>query len=247
MECDDLSRPYLYHAMADGSPEIAFHYRGRFSDTAGESLKERPLSYIMGQSDTFSRQMSYSGFGVFGAYLYPYSIPEIFSVPACELNNHVVCIKDIIAAGAVALEDGILLAQNTDERVRILSDFLIRQIQGNGKSDTTIKASIQYIMQAKGRVDMKSLSEHFCLSARQFERRFKCYSGFSPKLFSRITRFQFALNEVKFPHKSLTDISYECGYYDQSHFIHDFKEFSGLHPRSYFSGRAEGTELRAGI
>lgn len=41
--------------------------------------------------------------------------------------------------------------------------------------------------------------------------------------------------------KSLTDIAYDCGYYDQSHFINDFKEFSGYHPSQYFSGQTEGT------
>lgn len=42
--------------------------------------------------------------------------------------------------------------------------------------------------------------------------------------------------------KSLTDIAYDCGYYDQSHFINDFKEFSGYSPKVYFSGNAEGSE-----
>ena len=60
--------------------------------------------------------------------------------------------------------------------------------------------------------------------------------GFPPKLYSRITRFQAALGEYG-SGKSLTDIAYDCGYYDQSHFINDFREFSGYNPKVYFSGQ----------
>ncbi len=83
------------------------------------------------------------------------------------------------------------------------------------------------------------------LCTRQFERRFKEYSGFSPKLFSRITRFQSSLDSFGNKDKSLTDIAYDCDYYDQSHFINDFKEFSGYHPSQYFSGQAEGTAWKS--
>ncbi|MBO9660186.1 MAG: helix-turn-helix domain-containing protein [Chitinophagaceae bacterium] len=45
-------------------------------------------------------------------------------------------------------------------------------------------------------------------------------------------------------YRTLTEIAYQCGYYDQSHFIHDFKEFSGYHPRHYFKGDTEGTRWK---
>ncbi|RYF96544.1 MAG: AraC family transcriptional regulator, partial [Chitinophagaceae bacterium] len=57
---------------------------------------------------------------------------------------------------------------------------------------------------------------------------------------SRILRFQMATRLYGVKEKSLTDIAYGCGYYDQSHFIHEFKQFSGYHPRQYFSGSPEG-------
>ncbi|TXJ23716.1 MAG: AraC family transcriptional regulator [Chitinophagaceae bacterium] len=84
----------------------------------------------------------------------------------------------------------------------------------------------------------------YYLSTRQFERNFKEFAGFSPKLYSRIIRFQSAIEQYGQTGKSLTEIAYDCGYYDQSHFIHDFKEFSGLHPRHYFGGKAEGTSWK---
>jgi methylphosphotriester-DNA--protein-cysteine methyltransferase len=73
---------------------------------------------------------------------------------------------------------------------------------------------------------------------------FKHFSGFSPKLFSRIIRFQSALNHYGKKEKKLTEIAYDAGYYDQSHFIQDFKEFSGHSPKEYFSGKTETTQWR---
>lgn len=85
----------------------------------------------------------------------------------------------------------------------------------------------------------------FNLSERQFERKFREYSGFNPKLCMRIVRFEEACNFYGHSgQKTMTEIAHECGYYDQSHFIRDFKEFSGYEPGHYFSGRAEGVEWR---
>lgn len=91
---------------------------------------------------------------------------------------------------------------------------------------------------------VEALAKQVFQSTRQFERTFKQFAGFNPKLFSRIIRFQTALGEYHNKDKSLTEIAYECGYYDQSHFIQDFKEFSGHNPKEYFSGKTEATEWR---
>ena len=60
-------------------------------------------------------------------------------------------------------------------------------------------------------------------------------------MYSRIIRFQAALKEYG-SKKTLTDIAQDCGYYDQSHFINDFREFTGYNPKVYFAGKAEGSE-----
>jgi AraC-like DNA-binding protein len=100
------------------------------------------------------------------------------------------------------------------------------------------------VVHARSLETVEQLSAQFNLSQRQFERKFTEYAGFTPKVYSRIIRFQSALSHYGSDYKSLTDIAYECGYYDQSHFIHEFKEFSGYHPGQYFKGRPEGIEYR---
>jgi len=59
------------------------------------------------------------------------------------------------------------------------------------------------------------------------------YTGLTPKLYSQINRFQNSLQLVREGNSSLTSIAYECGYADQSHFIREFKSFTGLTPSGY--------------
>lgn len=75
---------------------------------------------------------------------------------------------------------------------------------------------------------------HTGLSLRQFERRFLVQYGMTPKLFQRLRRFEHAVYALRDAHlisgKRLAGIAAECGYFDQSHFIKDFRQFSGVSP-----------------
>jgi AraC-like DNA-binding protein len=97
---------------------------------------------------------------------------------------------------------------------------------------------------SKGQVTIESLSKEFNISARQLERKFSSAVGLSPKFFTRIIRFQNIFRLVQNKQiNSLTMLSYESGYYDQAHFIKDFKEFSGINPRSFFNQEHDLTDL----
>jgi AraC-like DNA-binding protein len=67
------------------------------------------------------------------------------------------------------------------------------------------------------------------------ERKFKDYSGFSPKDFFNIVRFKNVLKEAEQKRKPLAQIAIDSGYYDQSHFTNEFKKFSGYSPREFFT------------
>lgn len=73
----------------------------------------------------------------------------------------------------------------------------------------------------------------YSLSLRQFERKFKKITGFSPKHFHRISRFEKATDTCRQANLKMTDIAYRFGYFDQAHFTKDFKQFSGFTPLAY--------------
>ena len=231
---------YTHHALADGSAEMIFHYKGLFETLVGPGGTALRAG-IDGQSSRFRRYRVNESFGIFGAYLYPFAIPALLGHAASALSNEMPDLHTLLGQDGKDLEEQMMMARDNQTRVTILSGFLMKRLAKNERPAPGIFSSISYIIQTRGMVDVETLANQCCLSTRQFERNFKRFAGFSPKLYSRIIRFQSAIAQYGHSARSLTDIAYECGYYDQSHFIHDFKEFSGFHPRHYFGGKTEAT------
>jgi len=240
-------QPYVYRSMADACAEIVFHYKSnwpRISETNQIIPGTDKVAALQSPTARYQRFVTNSDFGIFGAYIYPYAIPDLFNLSASELSNQMPSFADCIGKNGRSLQERILHANDNHERASILSAFLTKQLRQKAQKPTTIHACIKQIIHSPGPSRIDKIASDFCISARQLERKFKTITGYSPKHFSRISRFQQALRNYGGNYKSLTDIAYDCGYYDQSHFIHDFREFSGYEPGNYFSGRAEGIEYR---
>jgi AraC-like DNA-binding protein len=234
-------KPYIYRGYADGCTELVFHYRGVFDQLIGHHVEKSFAAGIHAQTERFTRFVVDRDWGIFGCYLFPYAIPKLFSLPASDLTDQLTDLSSLLGCEGCELEERIMLAGDNTSRAEILSEFLERRLERNHRELPVVFSSINHIIETRGLVDVGDLARNYYLSNRQFERKFKELSGFPPKLFSRIIRFQAALKEYG-SNKSLTDIAHDCGYYDQSHFINDFKEFSGYNPKIYFSGNAEGSE-----
>jgi transcriptional regulator GlxA family with amidase domain len=87
------------------------------------------------------------------------------------------------------------------------------------------------LMRLNGNVAMEKMASLSCLSLRQFERVSKDRIGIPPKLFARLIRFSRAYRmRENFPLLTWSFIAHECGYFDQMHFIRDFKQFAGVTP-----------------
>ena len=231
---------YVHRTLASGCPEIVFHYKGIFREVSAPSGPTF-LSGVSGQTTHFHRYQIEENFGIFGAYIYPFAIPALFSVSAVELSDQMVDFPALCGREGAILQERILEASDTAARVRILTGFLESRLR---RETSPILFAIREVIHSEGQVDVAALSDQCFRSKRQFERDFKTHAGFSPKLFARISRFQGAIALFGQAGISLTQIAYACGYYDQSHFIHDFKEFSGHHPREYFQGRAEAAQWK---
>lgn len=239
------SEPYYHRTMADGCAEMIFHIKGRFDEIGRDDKTEASFwSGVHGQSQYYRRFVIGQDFGIFGVYLYPYALPALFGIPAVELSNQMPDLHAFFGPVGAELEERVMLAPSHSERMHIVSGFLRDYIRKRERQEPAVFSVISSVIRSNGLARIPELAAQSFLSTRQFERKFLAFSGFSPKLFSRIIRFQSALNEYGSKGKSLTEIAYECGYYDQSHFIHDFKAFSGEHPKTYFSGNAEGMGYR---
>lgn len=247
-ESGEMIEPYIYRSMADPCTELIFHYRGMFEELS--ECGQKSVSFLSGvhaQTSRYRRFVTNGSFGIFGAYLYPFAARRLLALSPGELTNHTPDLHSVLGRDGKELEEQIMLAPHNPARCRILTEFLENRLCRSSEITHPALSAITYIIHSKRQHAVRELADYFNLSERQFERKFKKYSGFTPKKFMRIVRFNKACNYYKDAARiSLTKIAYECGYYDQSHFIKDFKIFSGYQPSEYFSGDAEGTEWRDG-
>lgn len=224
---------FVHQAFAHHCPEFIFCYKGQFTNKSALGTEKKLINGVHGQTAFFSKASSNTDFGIFGFYLYPHALPQLFSVPANELTNQSLDTKTLCGKEGEALEENIMLALDNDQRVKLVSDFLAARLKNARTEYFGICSSIKTISTAYQNISVQSLAESNFLSMRQFERRFKEFSGFSPKLFLRIARFNSVLNK-DFRNKYVAQIAQESGYFDESHFIHDFQQFSNNNPKAYF-------------
>jgi AraC-like DNA-binding protein len=226
---------YEHTLSASVCPKLAFQYEGgMYFRQHGEST-QLFRSGFQCQSHLFGQISTYQKIGIFGVYFHPYTISLLFNLPASTLSNQNIEISDLLGREGKQLEERVLSSKDSSERIAIISNYIEKKMRSICLVDRTIIHSVQAIVSQKGIVNIPYLADSYCISQRHFERRFKNLTGFSPKLFSRIVRFEECVAKALSKNYSLTELTYESGYYDQSHMIKDFKAFAGLNPQNYFS------------
>lgn len=243
LEAEVQGKPFVHRSMADGCVEIVFHYLASFDEIDSDgTILSSPLSSIQAQSTRYRRFSTGESFGIFGAYLYPFAIPRLFSFPAYDFTNISPDLDSVFGSEGKLLEDRIISARDNSQRVGIISEFLVRKLEASRRELSPIHRAVRSVIDDGGDVRISTLAREHAFSVRQFERKFKEFAGLSPKLYARIVRFQAATQHKSLGERDLTEIAHACGYYDQSHFINDFRQFSGYTPKEYFRTPAEGTQ-----
>jgi AraC-like DNA-binding protein len=130
------------------------------------------------------------------------------------------------------VEEQLAEAVSHSARAQIYEGFLLEHLHRH-VPDPVAAMSIDRIRASRGTLRIDGLAHEAGLSQSAFERRFRRHVGATPKKFSAIVRLRHAVNLHR-RGASFTQVAHEAGYSDQSHFIHDFKRFSGVAPETYF-------------
>jgi AraC-like DNA-binding protein len=135
--------------------------------------------------------------------------------------------------GAGDLTNHLMEARNGQERMSLLTNFLVTRLKQEQPRDTLVEESLRLIHANIGALHVKDLLDAFHISERQFERRFTQTVGLPPQVYLRVKRFNAAIRLIKTRRfERLTDVAAALNFTDQSHFIRDFKAFSGMTPTS---------------
>ncbi|GAB4041424.1 helix-turn-helix domain-containing protein [Spirosoma gilvum] len=212
---------------------MAFRYRGGVSYASDNSDTRLPTSVITGLRNT-TRLVNYASETANLLVIFQEGrAAALLREPIHELFGLNVSLDILFPQQTIRdVEDQLAEAKSNQQRVSIVEKFLIRRMTGV-PTDPLVSNAIQNIQQTNGTMRIKELLADLPISRDPFEKRFRRLVGTSPKQFSEIVRFRHIISKYS-PETSLTDTAYAAGYFDQAHFINDFKSFTGQAPQQFF-------------
>jgi AraC-like DNA-binding protein len=219
-----------------GKLELIISYGNRvLFDGRDKYLLKSGHGYLGGQ---ILEPVNYTCFGllkIISVIFKPWGIYRLLAVPQSDFNNYRVDLEFIFGRSFESIIERIYLTKRVDDKIRLLDVFFTERL-----NRTKLPSSIYHLRNAAGILeetggvfDLSMLAELLGLNIKTLERSFKKLLGIRPKLFSRIMRFNKALNMISSGISDFNDIVFKAGYYDQSHFINEFREFTGAVPTDF--------------
>lgn len=225
------------HILPDTCVELVVHFGDPFKTTFSDnSTSIQTRSFVVAQMKSFMKIQANGTTGIIAVRFSALGAYHFFGMPMKEIASREVGLKNLWNDFAMEIEEKINLANTTQQRSEIIQRYLQIQLSRNGYIDKGIEFCVNEIRKSKGMVSVEMLANKVGISNRQLVRRFDKCIGLAPKEFARITKFIASLDTIRNSnYENLTEVALETGYYDQAHFIHDFKEFSGLTPTEYLN------------
>ncbi len=161
-------------------------------------------------------------------------------IPESEFKNVAICTDLVLPKETKELETRVFNSSSLQEMKMVLDDFFFERFKAVHSTDfQLITAIIHYINKANDYPNLESIWTRFNLSKKKLERLFAKYVGLSPKSYIRVIRFKQVYKHFNKANTSFYDHSFfQYGYYDQMHFIKDFKYFTGQSPTQYYSNQS---------
>jgi AraC-like DNA-binding protein len=218
--------------FADGYPGLMFQETENGLLVSPHN-KQMPLLFLYGQTIKPIELLIEGKYKLIVFQLYPFVLKNFFNVTAKDVNDSCYDLQQLENGNNVIQ----LLSQKSklENRIEILTALLFDIFKAKRKTlDFQIRQAIQTIIDNKGQITIKEICNSIHITERTFERRFLKEVGISAKQFSTIIQFQLSLQQLTLKDfTKLTDIVYNNGYADQSHFIKVFKAFTGKTPKAF--------------
>jgi AraC-like DNA-binding protein len=220
-------------AIPDTSMVMSFRYKGKVHLMDGEEKTTLPDTVVSGLRRSSRHFMYEENTSNLLVVFTEGGINAFSRTPAHELFGQHIHSGDLFHSSTLneILQRLAEAVANTD-RIKIMQSFLLKHLT-NSKADLLINNALQLIKRQNGIIRIKDLATSLYISQDAFEKRFRTIVGSTPKQYASIVRLRHLITAYPSYH-SLTDASYEAGYFDQSHFIKDFRLFTGQTPKDFF-------------
>lgn len=218
--------------------QLMFHYRNPFVVVKDEILTHKqPRTIISGLSNSYSDVSTFGEAGVVFVQFKPAGACQFFKFPLSEIENKSFNLADIFYTEVKELEEKLFETNTVTGKVQLIETFLLSKFSPIPNFDKLfIDKGIQLIKQCGGQITAKKLAEIMASTPKSLERKFGQYLGKTPKQYIKLVRFYQTLTDLSLiKNINFTEFAFRNGYFDQAHFIRDFKNFSGYTPKEFVS------------
>lgn len=231
---DEKTEGAVYKVYPATSVVVGFQYSGTLAAVSDDTIVRLSGAGVTGLSDRYKVFKSFPDTGTILVYFTATGAAAFFKNPVHEIFGGSYSLKDFFPESLImATEEQLREARDDVQRIAIVEAFLLAGIR-DVREDKMVSSALQIINAASGNVRMAALSSELNISISRMEKRFRKIAGASPKKYAAIVRFNAMLNDHT-AGKPYMHTAYRLGYFDQAHFIKDFKAFTGQAPERYFS------------
>ncbi|HZX30127.1 MAG TPA: helix-turn-helix domain-containing protein [Rhodocyclaceae bacterium] len=155
------------------------------------------------------------------------------TIPATELADCRLSVSDIWGASGADISRRLSLAGSHEQRIALIERFLLSHLRPES-ADPLVEQAMAMLYRQTFPFSVEALAGALGLGRRQLERRWKAFSGQSPGELKGLIRFQRTVRGLMLaPTANTADEALAWGYFDQAHFIHDFRRRAGLPPQQF--------------
>ncbi|GEM_PF-3509899 len=160
----------------------------------------------------------------------------IFGIPAHEVKNKVLFMDKFWGKGGKEWAEKLRQAPDTDARMKVFQDELIRRAPTFKPPDPYLTKAIDFMRESGGKITVEELSRRLGYTERQIERKFEDGLGLTPKEYQRVLRCRLVvLRMMNGDFKDWAELVDDYGFADQGHLIRDFKSFMGMAPEKFLA------------
>jgi AraC-like DNA-binding protein len=252
----DILKPYIKHyyifesgadtsfedtVFPGGDMEVIFNLgKGIWESSVDNTFQKTPQIELWGQITKPLAIRSTGKHTMLGIRFLTHSVSCFLQDEISLFNNQVSDLTDIMGRPVKILHAKLLEANTSSERIMLIENFLISRLVRNEKRAPRIDKVASILTSIKKDTEESNIStiaSRHGMTTRYLHKLVYQHTGLSPKSFTKIRRFQHSLKLVAKNDQPFTSIAYDCGYFDQAHFIREFKSFTGVTPSAYLESK----------
>ena len=215
--------PQHQKIIPDGYSEIILHFGDPYRINLNGTWESQSRMLYSSQITKFFFLENTGQSAVFGIKLFPYAFYKLFGMDQLPFTDNVIDLEQIDTIDVSIFKDLIHNNTSTNDRIAVVENWFKGLLEKQSFEVGHVQKVIETTFRSNGMVRLKDLSDELQISSRHLERLFMKTTGVTLKFFSRIVRFNYIFQLIKNKDLPWIQASLASGYYDQSHFIKNFR------------------------